>query len=452
MNNLESKVLNFINNNNLLVNTDKVYVATSGGADSMALLAFMYYNKSLFNIEVAAVHVNHGIRGLTAERDANFVKEYCLSNNIEYILFDANKDRVDVPNNASEEWARNLRYTYFSKLNGHNIKIATAHTLSDQAETFLFRVTRGGCGLNGLSGIPVQRENYIRPFLCLTRAETEELTEYYNTGYIIDETNLGDKYSRNKLRHKVIPELKVINPQVEESINKICERAKAAQEFISKYAHNLLENNKENEYTYSINCFKNQDDVIVNELISQILSKALDKVRENHITTIFNCIRHSDIDTNSTKENLLLELELTQEKRLVLTNKFIAILDYKENNKEKTLKLGENSFGLGVKVTKLTYSEFISECKTKYDLCKYADADKLNLDNCLLRFKTTGDRFKPACKTGGKVSKFTSNFSVAERYLVPLVVVDNTVIWLKGTGFTDGYTPTENTKAVYKFE
>lgn len=153
----QSKVENYILENNMIGGATKVYVATSGGADSMALLATLVEFRNELGIEVGAVHVNHGIRGETARRDANFVKDYCSSYDIEFVLFDAEQDGVKVPENASEDWARQLRYNYFSKLINKTTKVATAHTLSDQAETVIFRMTRGGSGLNGLSGIPPVR-------------------------------------------------------------------------------------------------------------------------------------------------------------------------------------------------------------------------------------------------------------------------------------------------------
>lgn len=178
MKNIENKVKDFITKNGMLKDTDKLYIATSGGADSMALLAFMETHKKEFGIDVGAVHVNHGIRGETARRDADFVRDYCLAHDIEYILFDAEADKVNVPDNASEEWARQLRYNYLDSISKNKIKIATAHTLSDQTETILFRLARGGSGLKGLTGIPAKRGNYIRPFLCLCRTEIEQLVEY----------------------------------------------------------------------------------------------------------------------------------------------------------------------------------------------------------------------------------------------------------------------------------
>lgn len=136
----------------------------------MALLLFLLRRRKDLAIEVLATHVNHGIRGASARADANFVTAFCRRNGVELFLYDAEKEGVPIPPQPSEEWARELRYTWFDQLAAREeALIATAHTCSDQAETLLFRMARG-TGLHGLAGIPPCRGIYRRPCLCLTRA------------------------------------------------------------------------------------------------------------------------------------------------------------------------------------------------------------------------------------------------------------------------------------------
>ena len=152
---------------------DRVIAACSGGADSMALLLFLLRHRRTLEIEVLATHVNHGIRGETARRDADFVADFCRRNGVELFLYDAVQEGIEVPPRPSEDWARGLRYGWFDELAAREeAVIATAHTMSDQAETVLFRMARG-TGLHGLTGIPPRRGCYVRPCLCLTRADTE---------------------------------------------------------------------------------------------------------------------------------------------------------------------------------------------------------------------------------------------------------------------------------------
>lgn len=123
---------------------DRVIAACSGGADSMALLLFLLRHRRTLEIEVLATHVNHGIRGETARRDADFVADFCRRNGVELFLYDAVQEGIEVPPRPSEDWARGLRYGWFDELAAREeAVIATAHTMSDQAETVLFRMARG---------------------------------------------------------------------------------------------------------------------------------------------------------------------------------------------------------------------------------------------------------------------------------------------------------------------
>lgn len=461
MKHIEEKVMAFINNNNMLEGTDRVYVATSGGADSMALLAFMNTHQDELEIKVGAVHVNHGIRGETARRDAEFVRNYCNANNIEYVLFDAERDNIIVPENASEEWARRLRYDYFAQLLASSpigTKIATAHTLSDQTETILFRMARGGSGLNGLTGIPMARENYIRPFINITRAEVEELVEYYGTGNITDETNLGDDYSRNKIRHSVVPVLKGINPNAEESFGKVCDRIRKAQTLISDLADGKLLNaeiipNRK----YNIREFQGDYEIINEEMISKLLSKINITLNEKYIEVIEEFIKEAESHTGD-KEEFIGSVNVSDNTSINITTKYITVRNKTDYNELDQHPLEEhhyhtpNCFGYELSIHEMSYEDFKKECQVKSSLCFYADADKLDISNCIVRVKQEGDRFTPACKVGGKVSKFMKNIPIIEKDYVPIIECNGKIIWVWGVGFTDGFTPTENSRKVIKID
>ena len=117
---------------------DRVIAACSGGADSMLCCFFLTRHRRTLEIEVLATHVNHGIRGETARRDADFVADFCRRNGVELFLYDAVQEGIEVPPRPSEDWARGLRYGWFDELAAREeAVIATAHTMSDQAETVL---------------------------------------------------------------------------------------------------------------------------------------------------------------------------------------------------------------------------------------------------------------------------------------------------------------------------
>ena len=212
VNTMEQTLLAYCRRQGLFRLGDRVIVACSGGADSMALLCFLLRCKAELGITVMAAHVDHGIRGEAAHADARFVAEFCRTHHVPFFLYDAAASGVQIPPNPSENWARSLRYTWFDALAAQqHACIATAHTLSDQAETVLFRMARG-TGLHGMAGIPAVRGVYRRPFLCLTRSDTTAYCAALGQHYVQDESNFSDAYARNRIRHYAVPALQTINP------------------------------------------------------------------------------------------------------------------------------------------------------------------------------------------------------------------------------------------------
>ncbi len=141
---------------------------------------------------------------------------------------------------AGEDWARRLRYACFERVLADGIDaVATAHTGSDQAETLLFRLARG-TGLHGAAGIRPSRPGYLRPLLCLTRADTEAVCRACGERWVTDETNDADDYARNRLRHGALPALCGVNSAAERNLARFCEKAAKADEYFARQADALL--------------------------------------------------------------------------------------------------------------------------------------------------------------------------------------------------------------------
>ena len=157
----------------MLEQGDFVVVGVSGGADSMALLHVLLELKDEFAMNIIACHVNHGIRGETADRDEKFVVEACKRFGVDVRIL-----RTDVPGTAKkmhlgvEECGRRIRYDFFNSV-ADDVIIATAHTLSDRSETLLLNIARGA-SVKGLCSIPAVRGNIVRPLIDCTRAEIEK--------------------------------------------------------------------------------------------------------------------------------------------------------------------------------------------------------------------------------------------------------------------------------------
>lgn len=216
-----SRVLKTIQKYELLKKGDRVVVGVSGGADSVALLHCLTRDLPQYQLYPVVCHVNHKLRGAESDQDEAFVRSLCEHLGVpchvlsEDVALLAEQRKIGV-----EVCGRELRYDFFTKTAaqyGENVKIATAHTLSDQAETVLFRLTRGA-GLHGLCGIPPMRGAIIRPLLEVTRAEVESYLSGIGLEYRIDSSNRETVYARNRIRLKVVPELEKINPSFSETL------------------------------------------------------------------------------------------------------------------------------------------------------------------------------------------------------------------------------------------
>lgn len=200
---------------------DRVIVAVSGGADSVALLYALWMMKDEFNLDLIAAHMNHGIRGEDADRDALFVQELAARLEIASVV-----EKVDVPafrkraRLGLEEAARKVRYDFLEGIaaDAGAARIAVAHTADDQVETILLNIIRG-TGPDGISGMPAVRGKIIRPLINVLRADVEAYLEENGLSWTTDITNLTLDHTRNRVRLQLIPLLEEqFNPRVKDAL------------------------------------------------------------------------------------------------------------------------------------------------------------------------------------------------------------------------------------------
>lgn len=217
---------------------DNVFAALSGGADSVALLHMLKGLSQELEFSLCAIHLNHRLRGSESQRDEQFCKGLCKKWGIPLVVGSAPVARLAKQRGESVELcARKTRYAFFySKATGPRDKIATAHTLSDQAETILFRMARG-TGLKGLCGIPPVRDKIIRPLLECSREEIESYCKAHKLAYVTDSSNLSLDYTRNRLRHQVVPLLRAENPRFEAGISRMAATLRTDSDFLEAAAH-----------------------------------------------------------------------------------------------------------------------------------------------------------------------------------------------------------------------
>lgn len=202
----EEKIFSYMEHYHMLSPGDKVIAGISGGADSVCLLFVLLAWRKKYGLDLFVVHVNHGIR-TQAAADAMFVEALCKQNEIPFLLRETDIHALAKERKCSEEEAgRFYRYQVFEEaldLYGAT-KIAVAHNANDRSETMLFHLFRGSA-LKGLAGILPVRENIIRPLLCVERGEIEEYLAAKNQDFCHDATNDEDAYTRNRIRHHILP-------------------------------------------------------------------------------------------------------------------------------------------------------------------------------------------------------------------------------------------------------
>lgn len=210
------KINAYVEKYHMLQNGDTVVAGVSGGADSVCLLFMLHALQEEIPFTLYAVHINHGIREEAGE-DASFVEELCNRLGVAFFLVEEDVAAIAKSKSCSaEEAGRQVRYAAFRQIlcnetgvSRGRLRIAVAHNMNDRAETMLFNLFRGS-GLKGLCSIqPIRRAkgepDIIRPLLCVTRGEIEEYLTSIGEKWCIDRTNAEDTYTRNRIRHHILP-------------------------------------------------------------------------------------------------------------------------------------------------------------------------------------------------------------------------------------------------------
>lgn len=232
---MEKKVWQTIQKFHMCPKGAEIVAGVSGGADSVALLHILQRFAAEQSWKLRAVHVHHGLRGAEADRDRDFVADFCQGLGVPCTSF-----HFDVRQEAQrrglgeEETGRLLRYEAFEKTAGGGL-IAVAHNRNDQAETMLMRLCRGA-GLTGLCGIRPVRGQIIRPLLYCSRSEIEQYCEKNDLHYCQDSTNDENIYTRNCVRNEILPRLETIYPQAAAHMAQTAELLAGEEDYLSRQA------------------------------------------------------------------------------------------------------------------------------------------------------------------------------------------------------------------------
>ncbi len=426
----------------------QVLVCVSGGADSMALLHFLYSVRQQYGVSLSVCHVNHGIRGEEALRDQRFVEEACSRMGVPCEVVS-----VHVPSLAKERGlsleacGREVRYEAFERIaHEKNAKIATAHTLSDSIETMLFNLARG-TGLKGLCGIPPVRGDIIRPLIEVTREEVEQYCRENDIRFITDSSNLTREYTRNRIRMDVIPALKQANPAFEQAVSRAMHSLRGDEEYLAAQVQKSLDESEENG-SFRIAVLRALPAAILNRAVLTILKRHHIEPQSERVEALTRMLlQGSGCITLTTHTYARVQDGLLS----VFTVETISSPDY-----SVPFQLGELPLYEGVKalVTVLPineYSEMICSKKIHPKLLKKClDYDNI-IGTAIFRPKNEGDRITFSARGCTKTLKKLFNeakIPPPERALVPVLADEAGVVWAEGFGCDRRCEVTHNTKNV----
>ncbi len=429
---------------------EKIVIGLSGGMDSVCLFHIL---KDL-GFALEAVHVHHGIRGEEADRDEAFVKNLCERYNIPFHGYRFDVPKISRDNHMSvEEAGRMVRREAFleiQKLTGAKC-IALAHHANDRAETFLFHLSRG-TGVKGLSSMKSVQGTLIRPLLWACREEIENYIQENDHHYVEDGTNAHTEYTRNKIRHEIIPRMREVNPRSVEHICSAAEKLSAIESFLDREAEKLCRLSAV-MYQHEVQIFKfafEQGDEVLRIPVLQkcleYLTHSLANMTEEHFLSL---LRLFDMQTGK-------ELWLPENLIAIRTYEGIRIFFREEKKEAPPVEITEEGTyefgGITFKISVEAWDERKIFPIKNYTKC--FDYDKIN-GNVFLRTREAGD-FLEINKEHGKKSlqDYLVNEKVpkSERDKVILLANENHILWVIGKRISEYYKVTKETKKVLKVQ
>ena len=445
MKSIEEKVINFIARYGLIGQKENLLIAFSGGPDSVFALHFFYKFRKKFRCNISAVHFNHNLRGNESKEDENFAIAQCKKLRVDLNIIQLDVKAFAKKNKLSlEEAARILRYNELSKFAKRNSidKIITAHNLNDNTETILMNLF-SGTGISGLSGIPIKRENIIRPLLCLTKKEVLQYLNHNKINYRIDSSNLENDFKRNFIRNKILPLIEEINPSFDDALFRSSQNFLKQKEFENNSIEYLIQNFSKqikNGYELSLDLLKIYDE-IPGEFLKFFLKKYFNYQLEHKDYIKINKLAFNQKGKSITLKNYLKVIK--ESDTLVFTKKII------DNIEAVEIKIGESKkiSGKTIKIESTTKSEKLSP--NNYELIA---ADNLD-DTFIIRNWKIGDKFKPlGMKKEKNVSDFLTDLKIpAAVKKEQLVMINrNQIIWIVGLRISDDVKITSETKKVIK--
>ena len=433
------KVRKFMEKHHMIGQGDFIAVGVSGGADSVCLLLLLCELKQEYDLELCAVHINHGIRR-EAFKDQEFVENLCRRRKVPWITFSEDvKGTAEKQSMSLEEAGRMIRYRCFRKvLDMHGGgKIAVAHHQNDQAETMLYRMSRG-TGIQGLKGMEAVRADVIRPLLCLKKEEILAYLKEKDQDWMKDASNEDNTFARNKIRNQVIPALTKVNARAVEHIVSLSEEIEEWSRYLEEQLSEAWKACVKQEgkgRLIDTGRFLEEPEPIRRLLAKQAIEQAAGRkkdIEKVHIQSF------CDLAFRETGKSIDLPYGLIGRKT------YGGLLVEEKQTRAETGTAGQ---------LVLTETDRYEKMEEK-DFTKIIDYDKIDKD-IQLRYRKSGDFF--VFSKDGK-SKSLSRFFIdqkiprEERDRIPLAADGSRIIWIIGHRLSEFYKVSEKTKRYLRLE
>ncbi len=396
-------VLKTICDYNMLACGERVVCAVSGGADSVGMLCALCLLSEKLKISLFACHLNHSLRGEESDRDQKFVEDLCEKFGVPLYC-----EKIEIPKNSGiEERARKVRYDFFDRALNHfkADKIATAHNAEDNLETLIFHLSRG-CGLKGLCGIPPVRDNVIRPLLFISKKEIIKFLNTQKQAWVEDSSNAGDEYTRNVIRHKILPVLNELNSDAVGNATRCIKLISKDEESLTKIAKEI------------VSCYPEYLPVALAQENDAILSRVI-KIKCEEIVKnekqVLDFFHICDIIELMRSEKSTGKLVINKALQVYRANERVYFLNSVEKLSTVLVKCGESAYVAGYKIT-------------------------CNTGEIIVRARQDGDKIKLCGRKTRLVKKILCDAKIPSfmREQIPIIEKDGEVIALCGFGFAEG--------------
>ncbi|HEX2965311.1 MAG TPA: tRNA lysidine(34) synthetase TilS [Syntrophorhabdaceae bacterium] len=449
---LVRRIRDIIVQEDLIREGDKVLIGISGGIDSTVMLFLLLKIREKIPFDIGLAHLNHQLRGKESKRDETFVRK--LSKDLKLPLF---VQRADIKGMAARKHlslqhaGRDARYDFFNAVmaeHGYN-KIAIAHNLDDQVETFLLRSIKGS-GLRGISAIPIKRGAVVRPLLYTYRSEIDLFARQRNISFVEDSSNKKTVYERNFVRKEIIPQMEKLNPRVKEKLFALLNELSEVNRLFDSQAKVFFADHalqRDGDIVLKVDELNRIDDETRYRVISECVS-----VLDSTVVPLREHFRQISRIAAGTKPNVVFSLpngikvNRTYDK-LIITNKKEAPVA----NVVLPVSMGAN------KLDEFRLNLTLSRIRKPFHLnlndpdIAYIDAEKLG--SLTLRTFMNGDRFVPlGMESPVKLKDFFISMKIPreQRRCIPLLCSDDKIVWVIGVRIDDRFKITGSTKKPLK--